>query len=70
MKDGYRYVTLQGHIRIVDDPQQTQDDIRALAIRYSGPERSDREQGRNQFLQETRVSLYPTVEKIIANGLK
>lgn len=68
IEDGYRYLTLQGKVRIVDDPDQTQRDIRALAIRYAGPEQGEH-QARNQFFREQRVSLYLQIEHIITNGV-
>ncbi|MGI8915190.1 MAG: PPOX class F420-dependent oxidoreductase [Chloroflexota bacterium] len=68
IEDGYRYLTLQGRVRIEDDPATTQSDIRSLAIRYAGPEHGE-EQARNQFFREQRVSLYLQIEHIIANGV-
>lgn len=68
IEDGYRYLTLQGRVRIVDDPDQSQRDIRALAIRYAGPEQGEH-QARTQFFREQRVSLYLQIEHIIANGV-
>ena len=68
IEDGYRYLTLQGRVRIDDDPATTQSDIRALAIRYAGPKHGE-EQARNQFFREQRVSLYLQIEHIIANGV-
>lgn len=68
IEDGYRYLKLQGRVRIVDDPAATQADIRALAIRYAGPERGE-QQARNQFCGEQRVSLYLQIEHIIASGV-
>jgi PPOX class probable F420-dependent enzyme len=68
VEDEYRYVTLQGRVRIVDDPTISQADIRALAIRYAGPERGGR-QARNQFFREQRVSLYLQIEHIIAHNV-
>lgn len=68
IEDGYRYLTLQGRVRIVDDSEQAQRDIRALAIRYAGPERGE-EQARTQFFREQRVSLYLQIDHIIANNL-
>ena len=68
IEDEYRYVTLQGRVRIVDDPTISQADIRALAIRYAGPERVEH-QARNQFFREQRVSLYLQIDHIIANGV-
>jgi len=68
IEDGYRYLTLQGRVRIVDDPEQTQRDIRALAIRYAGPEQGEH-QARTQFFREQRVSLYLQIDHIIANNV-
>jgi hypothetical protein len=52
----------------VDDPEQSQRDIRALAIRYAGPEQGEH-QARTQFFREQRVSLYLQIEHIIANSV-
>jgi len=68
IEDGYRYLTLQGRVRIVDYPEQSQADIRALAIRYAGPEQGEH-QARTQFFREQRVSLYLQIEHIIANSV-
>lgn len=68
IEDEYRYVTLQGRVRIEDDPAITQADIRALAIRYAGPEHGEH-QARNQFFREQRVSLYLQIDHIIANNV-
>ena len=68
IEDAYRYLTLQGRVRIVEDREISQRDIRALAIRYAGPEEGEH-QARNQFFREQRVSLYLQIEHIIANNL-
>lgn len=68
IEDGYRFVTIRGRARIVDDPAITQADIRALAIRYAGPERGEH-QARNQFFREQRVSLYLPIEHLYVVGL-
>ena len=68
IEDGYRYLTLQGRVRIVDDPAISQADVRALAIRYAGPEHGEH-QARNQFFREQRVSLYLQIDHIIANNI-
>lgn len=68
IEDEYRYVTLQGRVRIEDDPAISQADVRALAIRYAGPEHGEH-QARNQFFREQRVSLYLQIDHIIANNV-
>ena len=65
--DGYRYVTLRGHVVINDDPAQALADIRALAVRYHGEETADRQMA-EQFSKEPRATVTLSVEGVSAYG--
>lgn len=68
VEDGYRYVTIEGVIEMIDDQEIAQQDIRDLAIRYHG-----REKGQAQaadFAKQQRVTLRLTVRNVIANGFE
>jgi PPOX class probable F420-dependent enzyme len=43
VEDGYRFITLQGTARLVDDVATAQEDIHHLAVRYHGEETADRD---------------------------
>lgn len=62
--DGYDYVTITGRVEMIDDSQVAQHDIFRLAIRYDGIE-SAKQQMKEQFSKETRVSLRLKPELII-----
>ncbi len=65
--DGYRFVTIAGTAQLNDDPAVTQADIRALAIRYHGPEQGAR-QAEEVFSKQNRVSIYLPVERALLYG--
>ena len=67
VEDGYRFVTIAGRVEIVDDRQQTQADIEALAVRYHGAEKAT-QQVRDQFAQEDRISLILPLDRVLAYG--
>lgn len=66
--DGYKYVTIAGRATLVDDPAIAQADIRALAIRYHGPERGAK-QADEQFSKQRRVTIYLPLDQVIEYGL-
>lgn len=66
--DGYKYVTIAGRATLVDDPATAQADIRALAIRYHGPEKGAR-QAEQQFTKERRVTIHLPLDHVIEYGL-
>ena len=64
MVDGYRGVTVTGHVEMIDDQVIAQADIHHLAIRYHGPEKAER-QVRESFSQQHRVTLRLKIEQVI-----
>ena len=67
VEDGYRFLTLRGTARLVDDVATAQDDIRQLAARYHGAEAADR-QVREQFSKQERVSIYLATDRVTLYG--
>jgi len=67
VEDEYRYVTMEGTIRVVDDPAVTQADIAALARRYHGQEEGDR-MAREVFGSQQRRTLLLTIERADVHG--
>lgn len=63
VEDGYRYVTVSGPCRLIDDQSVAQADIERLATRYDGAE-SAAEQMRDQFSQEERISVRMRIEHV------
>ena len=66
-EDGFRYVTLEGTIEMVDDPATAQADIAALARRYHDTAKAD-QMARDVFASQERVTLLPHVERIDVHG--
>lgn len=66
IEDGYRYVTIVGACALDDDQERAQADIAALAIRYHGRERGERQVA--NFLKEERVTIHLRPERIEAYG--
>ena len=62
--DGYKFITLSGNVEMIDDPQVAQRDIFRLSARYHGEEKA-KQQMRNQFSRERRVTLRLKPEHII-----
>ena len=67
VEDGYRFLTLRGTARLVDDVATAQEDIRQLAARYHGEEAADR-QVREQFSKQERVSIYLAADRVTLYG--
>ncbi len=63
IEDGYDFLTINGTVEMIDDPEIAQRDIYRLSTRYHGEEKA-RRQMREQFSQETRVSLRLKPESI------
>ncbi len=63
VEDGYKYVTITGRAELDYDPERSQADIRALAIRYHGQEKGE-EMSRNQFSKQARVTFYMAIEDV------
>lgn len=64
IEDGYRYLTISGTVRLIEDQATAQHDIHRLAIRYNGEEGAARQMA-EQFSKEQRVTVYLTPEHII-----
>jgi PPOX class probable F420-dependent enzyme len=60
----YSFLTLNGTVELIDDAEIAQHDIYRLSKRYHGEEKA-RQQVRDQFSQETRVTLRLRPERII-----
>ena len=54
--DGYRYVTLNGTIKTIEDQATTQADIATLARRYHDPRKAE-EMVRDVFAPQERITL-------------
>ena len=64
IEDDYNFLTINGTVQLIDDPQRTQNDIYRLSARYHGEEKA-RRQMQDQFSKETRMSLLLKPESII-----
>jgi PPOX class probable F420-dependent enzyme len=64
IEDGYNFLTINGTVEMIDDPEIAQHDIYRLAARYYGEEKA-RRQMHEKFSQEKRVSLHLKPEHII-----
>lgn len=67
VEDGYRYVTIDGSVELVDDQFAAQADIKALAERYDGPEKAE-EIARNSFSKQQRVTIRLSIDRVDAHG--
>lgn len=66
--DGYRYVTLEGTVDIIDDQTTAQADIRRLAVRYRG-EAAGNQQADAVYSRQQRVTIRLKVENVITYQL-
>lgn len=64
IEDGYKFVTINGTVEMIDDQKIAQHDIYRLSARYHG-EAKARRQMEEQFSKETRVTLRLQPESII-----
>jgi PPOX class probable F420-dependent enzyme len=67
VEDGYRYITIRGTVRLIDDQQVAQADIMRLAMRYHGTEIAER-QARDQFGKEERITIRLPIERVKLYG--
>ena len=67
IEDGFRYVTLEGTIELVDDPATGQTDIAALARRYHNAAKAE-QMVREEFAFQERVTLLLHVERADVHG--
>jgi PPOX class probable F420-dependent enzyme len=63
-EDGYNYLSANGIVELIDDPQTTQHDIYRLAKRYHGDEIAQQQMA-EMFSKEQRVTLRVTCQHII-----
>lgn len=66
--DGYRYVTVEGAVELIDDQTTAQADIRQLAIRYDGEE-SGNKQAEETFSKQQRVTIHLKINKVVVYEL-
>ena len=64
IEDDYNFLTINGTVEMIDDPEIAQHDIYSLSARYHGEEKA-RRQMREQFSKEKRVTLRLQPEHII-----
>ena len=64
IEDDYNFLTINGMVQLIDDPQKTQNDIYRLSARYHGEEKA-RRQMQDQFSKEARMSLLLKPERVI-----
>lgn len=64
IENGYDFLTINGTVDLIDDPEIAQRDIYRLSARYHG-EAKARQQMQTQFSQEKRVTLRLKPEHII-----
>jgi len=67
-EEGGTYVTLQGRVEVIDDPELGQQGIHRLAVRYDGEE-SARQQVETTYRSQERVALLVTIDRIFQHGL-
>ena len=67
IEDGFRYVTLEGTIELVDDPATGQADIAALARRYHDAAKAEK-MAREEFALQERVTLVLHVDRADVHG--
>ena len=64
IEDDYNFLTINGTVQLIDDPDRSQYDIYRLSARYHGEEKA-RRQMQEQFSKEARMSLLLKPERII-----
>lgn len=69
LEDGYRYLTITGVTRLIDDQEVAQADIRHLAIRYHGEEKGS-EMSRRGFQKEERVTIRMSIDELMPYGFE
>src|SRR5947209_17097699 len=67
--DGYRYVTIRGSVRLIDDQNMAQADIKRLATRYHGAAKAE-QQVRDQFSREERVTIHLSIDRVEEYGFR
>jgi PPOX class probable F420-dependent enzyme len=67
VEDGYRGVTIQGTVRLIEDPEVAQADIRRLAVLYHGLEKGNA-MAENSFAKQRRLTIRLPIEHVIPHG--
>jgi PPOX class probable F420-dependent enzyme len=67
IEDGFRYVTLDGTIELVEDQETAQADITALAYRYHDATEAER-MSREVFAPQERITLLLTIDRVDVHG--
>ena len=69
VEDGQRYVTLSGTCELQwEDQERAQADIKALAVRYDGPERAEKSTA--SFRKQVRETIRLRIERVDARGFE
>jgi PPOX class probable F420-dependent enzyme len=67
VEDGFRYVTLEGVIELIEDPETAQADIAALARRYHDADEAEK-MAREIFAPQERITLLLHVDRVDIHG--
>ncbi|HEY7092713.1 MAG TPA: PPOX class F420-dependent oxidoreductase [Ktedonobacterales bacterium] len=67
VEDGYRGVTIQGTVRLIEDPETAQADIRRLAVLNHGPEKGAA-MAENSFAKQRRLTIRLPIEHVMPHG--
>ena len=67
VEDGYRGVTIQGTIRLIEDVETAQADIRRLAVLNHGPEKGNT-MADTSFAKQRRLTIRLPIEHVIPHG--
>lgn len=67
--DGYKFITIAGEARMVEDHATSQEDIHRLSARYHGEEKAARQMA-NTFSKEQRVSIYLPADHVYLYGFE
>jgi PPOX class probable F420-dependent enzyme len=68
VEEDYGYVFVKGRAELDYDPERSQADIKALAIKYDGQESGER-QSQEKFSKQQRVTIYMTIEEWGGEGV-
>jgi PPOX class probable F420-dependent enzyme len=67
VEDGYRGVTIEGSVRLIEDPETTQADIRRLAVLNHGSEKGNAMADKS-FARQRRLTIRLPIEHVIPHG--
>ena len=63
------YVTLSGHVELIEEQERAKGDIHKLAVRYDGQDAADQEL-RDVYSHQERVTVLMTVDRIHSQGVE